>query len=330
MTRILSSVVLVLVACPWIPKPVFASEPALARATELYLAAAYDDALGVISQVGDAAASTDGERLSEVKMLCLLALNRRGEARVTIERILAANPDYRPDTDTISPRVHAEFVEARRAVMPGVVQRFYDAAKAAFERKDPQSPALFSRVLQLLEDADLAEYGSTADLRVVAQGFRDLSVARAAPMPEPAPVVDIAPAPAPPEPAPVPTSPVVAVAELATPADTSVDIEASPAAARDWSIDPPVALVQTLPPFTVPKGTVRPPAGYEGLITLIVDEQGNVVSVSLKESVHPRYDPMLLRAALTWKFRPAMQGGRPMRYTKAVTIRAQGLSVVPQ
>jgi TonB family protein len=56
-------------------------------------------------------------------------------------------------------------------------------------------------------------------------------------------------------------------------------------------------------------------------VALVIDESGNVESVTLLTSLQPEYNPVLLKAAREWKFRPATKDGLPVRYRKVVGIR---------
>ena len=62
-------------------------------------------------------------------------------------------------------------------------------------------------------------------------------------------------------------------------------------------------------------------AGLPGSLALVIDERGNVESVTLLTSLQPEYNAVLLKAAREWKFRPATKGGLPVRYRKVVGIR---------
>ena len=41
-------------------------------------------------------------------------------------------------------------------------------------------------------------------------------------------------------------------------------------------------------------------------------------------SIHPRYDPEILRAAREWTFRPALLNGAPVKYRYAFDVRLGG------
>src|SRR5215471_12798791 len=153
------------------------AQETLAHAKDLYLSAAYDEALAVLEQLKSQPATTT--EVQQYRMFCLLALQRGDEARNAIEDIVTADPFYRPSETQTSPRILSVFQETRKAMLPGLVQRSYANAKALFEKKDPQALSQFELVLKLLDDPDLKNAAQLADMRTVVSGFRDLSKAMA-------------------------------------------------------------------------------------------------------------------------------------------------------
>ena len=81
----------------------------------------------------------------------------------------------------------------------------------------------------------------------------------------------------------------------------------------------PVAVSQTLPPWRYSK-MAEARREYQGVLALVIDENGNVQSVALLEGAHPEYNAVLVKAARSWKFRPAMKDGVPVQYRKLVKI----------
>jgi len=181
---------------------VTANNDDLAHAKELYFSAAYDEALAKLNGL----ARLDGLKIigsswpeamevSEYRMFCLLALDRRKEAEEAIELIIKVDPFYQPSDTQVSPRIVAVFQDVRRSLLPAVLQRFYADAKAAYGRKDPDASAQFDRVLALLAELDASRSPALADLHAAATGFRDLSKANDALIATP--VASAAPAAAP-------------------------------------------------------------------------------------------------------------------------------------
>jgi TonB family protein len=59
---------------------------------------------------------------------------------------------------------------------------------------------------------------------------------------------------------------------------------------------------------------------YRGVLRLVIDKAGAVVSATMPAGTRPAYDQALMRAAREWKFQPAQKQGRPVRYLKVIEI----------
>jgi hypothetical protein len=278
---------------------VSAADAQLDRAKELYRSAAYDEALGVLDSIRATAPSTEPLEVSEYRVFCLVALDRKDEARNAIAALISANPFYELSEAQASPRVRAVFSEVRKSLLPSLVQSAYAKAKAAFDRKDPESATAFERVLTLVRDPDVSSNTDLADLAVVAAAFRDLSAAR-----------ELAAA-APPAPAP-------SARDNSSPAESAAGKPAEPPVYRDGASNlvPPVVISQTLPPSHLAERRL-----WTGAIEVLIDETGKVLSARMAMPVQPTYDRQLLQAALNWKYRPAMKDGTPARYIKIINVR---------
>jgi hypothetical protein len=265
----------------------------LAAARDLYASARYDEALAVLNAMRPAE-STDRKSVEQYRSLCLLALGRGTEAEGAIAAVVTADPLYQPSEAEASPRVRAAFTEVRQRLLPDIVSTRYAEAKASFDRKEyALAEQQFQQVLSLLEDPQMG--GRLPDLRVLVSGFLDLSARAAAPPAEPKPA---SPQPSAPTPSILPTPGRIYVAE-----DEGVTIA--------------VPIKQDVP--RVPQ-TITSQARDRGLLELIIDEQGRVVTVMLRMSVHPIYDTQLMAAARDWKYLPATVGGRPVKFRKMVQI----------
>jgi TonB family protein len=297
-----------------------ASDETLARAKDLYRSAAYDEALTVLDQIANESAGVARVEVNEYRLFCLIALDRKTDARVAIESLVNADPFYQLSPEQAPPRVRTMFKDIRQALLPGLVQREYASAKAAFDRQDPESAGKFDRVLQLLEDPLVTQTPALNDLRTVASGFRDLSKARP-------PKVESAPAPqivAQIQPAPAITPPPAEGTSAAVNAPTAPARSGPPYRDGDPDVVPPVVLNQTLPQWNVPQGT-RPAAWQpEAVVEVTIDESGSVASAVLRKGFHPSYDPQLIKAALGWKYEPARRAGTPVRFVKLIAIRLGG------
>ena len=142
----------------------------LNAAKDLYASARYDEALSVLNglRIGE---SVDRKSVEQYRSLCLLALGRASEAETAIEAVVTADPTYRPG-ESESPRVRATFTVVRKRLLPEITTAHYQAAKAAYDRKEwAASEDQFRTVLDLIDDPDTG--GRLGDLRVLAVGFLD-------------------------------------------------------------------------------------------------------------------------------------------------------------
>jgi TonB family protein len=295
MSRIKVGVLTSLATMMMMAAPVRAEQDSVAAARDLYASAAYEDALAVLNRIPGNGRVDDTRAVEQYRAFCLLALGRAAEAEHAIESLVSADPMYRPASD-LSPRVRAAFTDVRRRVLPTIIQQKYTQAKAAYDKKEFASAAdLFGQVLEAMNDPDvapMADRSPLSDMRVLAMGFRDLATTAATPPPPPAA----------PEPPPAPAAPVVPKApRVFTAADTEVV--------------PPGVVKQDLPAFP---GQVMVPR--QGLLEVVVDENGLVESATMRVSVTHAYDQLALASARQWRFRPATLNGSPVKYRKAVQI----------
>src|SRR5712671_3998383 len=163
----------------------------LTAARDLYAAAEYEDALVLLNQLQPGDHEPDERRaIEQYRAYCLLALGRSADAEQAIAAMVTATPLYKPSGTDVSPRVRSAFSEVRRRMLPSIIQEKYAAAKVAFDRKNfPVAATVFTEVVEAMADpdvADIVKQSPLSDLRVLAVGFRDLSVSAAAPPPVPA------------------------------------------------------------------------------------------------------------------------------------------------
>jgi hypothetical protein len=299
-TRILvTAAVVIALAAPAYAQLRDGRENPLIAARDLYASARYDEALAVLNGLKPVdGVTSDRKSIEQYRSLCLLALGRGTEAESAIAAVVTADPLFMPGETDASPRVRTAFSDVRQRLLPEIAATRYAAAKAAFDRKDFASAELqFRDLLALLNDPQMA--GRLNDLRTLASGFVDLATAAAAPPPEPK-RVEAPPAPvAPPAP---------------TPAESR---ESHVWTAEEPGVTLPVALRQEVP--RVPTGFTAQ-ARDRGLLELLIDEQGRVINMALRISIHPMYDALLLAAVRDWKYRPASVGGVPVKFRKLIQI----------
>jgi TonB family protein len=285
-----------------IAAPASAQDNPLAAARDLYAAARYDEALLMLNglrpqESGNPLALRS---IEQYRSLCLLALGRSAEAEAAIAAVVTADPMYQPTETEASPRVRSAFSEVRQRQLPEIARARYAAAKASFDRKElPAAEQQFRELLQLIDDPDMG--GRLGDLRTLVAGFVDLTTAAAAPPPPP----EVKPEPKP-EPRPEPPAPVV----------PQIDPQRV-FSADDEGVVPAVAIRQEVP--RVPT-QVASQARDRGLLDVTIDEQGRVIQVRLRMSIHPIFDSQLLAAARDWRYQPATYQGRPVKFRKMIQI----------
>ena len=155
------------------------AEGTLADARALYESARYEEALTLLDTLRQApdVGMEAIVAIEEDRAYCLLGLGRTGDAETALATAIRGDALRRPDDTRASPRVRAIFRATRARLLPELVQRDYVAARASLEQREYAAAGLaFDRVLSLIDDPDMA--GRSRNLRVLVEGFRDLSAAR--------------------------------------------------------------------------------------------------------------------------------------------------------
>jgi TonB family protein len=279
-----------------------AAQNNLATARELYAAAAYEEALNLLNLLQQREQGADEQQaIQQYRAFCLLALGRTADAEQAIEAVVSARPSYHPSETDLSPRIRSTFADVRRRVLPTVVQQQYAIAKAAYDRKDYKEAAdRFTQVLKLLDDPDVAPSSlrpPLSDVRTLSTGFRDLAIAAAAPPPPPPPAPDPVPAPVP-----------------AAPAEPRIYTVA------DRRVVPPIVIRQWLPAFP---SSINVPQQAQGVIEVVINEQGRVEHAFMRQPLNPTYDRQALAAARSWEYQPATVDGAPVKFRKTVLVNIQ-------
>jgi hypothetical protein len=57
-----------------------------------------------------------------------------------------------------------------------------------------------------------------------------------------------------------------------------------------------------------------------GVLFIVNDEHGGVESAIITEPLDRTYDQMVLAAARTWTYQPAMRNGAPVKYRKRIQL----------
>jgi TonB family protein len=279
--------------------PVLAQDGPLAAARELYSSARYDEALAMLNGLRpqESGNPVNLRSIEQYRSLCLLALGRGAEAEVAIAAVVASDPMYLPSETEAGPRVRTAFSEVRQRQLPDIARTRYAAAKSTFDRKEfAAAEQQFRELLRLIDDPDMG--GRLGDLRLLVSGFVDLATASSAPPPEPKPEPrrEEPPPAAPPAPTPDPQ-------RVYTSEDEGVT-QATP-------------VRQDVPRVPVQISTQT---RERGLLELTIDELGRVIQAKIRMSLHPIYDSQLLAAARDWRYHPATQNGRPVKFRKIIQI----------
>ena len=271
----------------WLGLQVVSAQDMLQRARELYESAGYEEALSSLDAVHASTQQSEMVRQAgrELRALCLIALNRTSEADVAIDAILQTNPFYTPSGDEAPPRLIAAVSRARQQLLPALVDQAISVGSKALEAKRyDEADTAFKRAVQLATDSRL-DSTLRASLLKPLQRARDL----------------------------------LERASLARLGDMPLRVTGPPVyTAADRDVTPPVALRQQLPDLP---DSPSPPAGLlEGRVELLIGPTGRVQSVKLTDRIHPSYDPLLLKAAQEWTYRPARKDGVPVTYQHVMAV----------
>jgi TonB family protein len=281
------------------PAVVWAQDSVQAAET-LYAAAAYDEALAVLDRLQSASVSPPEVRqIEENRALCLLALGRTDAATQAIEAVVQADPLYRPDETTASPRIRSAYREVRSRLLPAIIQARYREARTLYEQQRWREAApVFHEVATLAGDPalDEAQAKSLNDYRRLATDFAALSDAAQQAPPAAEPVVETAGLDA------VPQLPPFDYSRIFGPADPDVV--------------PPVTRRQDLPAWHE-DGRPRP---RDGRLEVVISASGVVERATLVQSMSPLFDRSVLESTRNWRYDPAQLDGRPVRYRKVIQI----------
>jgi len=319
-----------------------AVQDSLGAARDLYTTADYREALAMLTRLRPAATAPEDTRaIDQYRAFALFALGQSAEAELVVEGIASIDPLWTLAAGEAPPRLTALFAQARERALPGVLRQRIAAARALYsEKRYDASAEAFTGVLVLLEDPALAK-AAGADLQsmtALATGFRDLSLAadeqaRTAAASQPGappatPASMAAATPGGPETAPAaqgttPAEPAATPASAAAPTSSSSDTPSGAAATESTTpkpadIIPPVAIAQALPratDVTVPLGGPQ-----TILLDIVIDEIGRVERAEVRRSVNRLYEAQLVAATRGWRYTPATQAGRPVKYARTLEV----------
>jgi TonB family protein len=306
-----------------------ARQDSLGSARDLYTTADYREALAMLTRLRTTATlPAELRTIDQYRAFALIALGRSNEAEQVIEAIALADPSWTLPAGEAPPRIATLFAQARERALPGVLRQRLAAARALYaEKRFDLAAEAFTSILLLLDDPEIVKAaGSDApSVTALATGFRDLSLAadeqaraaaaRATP-PAPADTGTLAAA-TPPTPGAGPGGVTEPVGGASTPAESPA---AAPEAPVQGATDivPPTAISQPMPRATdlmVPMGGAQ-----TILLDLVIDETGRVERAEIRRSVNRLYEAQLVAATRNWRYTPATQGGRPVKYSRTVEV----------
>ena len=80
----------------------------------------------------------------------------------------------------------------------------------------------------------------------------------------------------------------------------------------------PVIVRQILPPF--PR---KPMFVAQGVVEVVIGENGDVESAVIRQSIDPTYDRIAVEASHSWRYKPATRDGVPVKFRKLVQVKIQ-------
>jgi hypothetical protein len=309
------------------------SQDLLSAARDQYASAAYEDALSTLSRMDAAVAPEIARQAEEYRAFCLYALGRTGEAESVAESLIRREPLVRLEAADASPRLESMFTDVRKRLLPSLIRERYRVARAAVDQKSfaAAEPPLAEANQMIAEAGRLGvKDEGLADLGVLVDGFLQLirsnadqkSAAQSTPVaavapPPPAAAPGRTAASSAPRMEPAPLSPSPAAA---APAAAAVVVVPRVYSAADEGVSPPVAIEQRMPSMTTELQQVAKTIKTRGMMDILIDESGRVVDATVRQSMNPTIDALVVRTARSWKYRPAMKDGASVRYVKTLML----------
>jgi TonB family protein len=199
-----------------------------------------------------------------------------------------------------APRIAAMFASVQRRVLPQLIKDEYRVARTAAVEKAPEAESRLRHVRQLLDTAERIDAWdeTLADVRLIVDGFLELAHT-AEPRNAAGEATAAAAAPEPPS----PPAPLVA-------------------SSTDAGVVAPIAVFQPQP--NIPPAVLNLVRQLHGTskIDLLINEEGTVEEVTVKQPVSPAYDKLIVAAARKWRYKPALKDGVPIKFVSTVVINA--------
>jgi TonB family protein len=280
------------------------SDP-LQAARDLYASAAYEEAFSEFTRLKSlVTAPGAAAEVDQYRAFCLVALGRTADAEALAESLLRKDPMVTVGGLDASPRIETMFATIRKRVLPQVIRDEYRIARSLVGQKSPEAQSHLAEVQRMLTEAEkIGVWDETlSDLRTLVDGFLELSQAAGD----------------------SPPAPFGAVAEAGDtkpstpPPDTQAVYRSG-----DEGVVPPVTVAQVAPQMPPALVDLVRRIRRSGIVDVLIDEQGVVKDVTVRQSVNPAYDGLVVAAARTWKYRPATRNGVPVRFLKSVVVNAE-------
>jgi TonB family protein len=80
----------------------------------------------------------------------------------------------------------------------------------------------------------------------------------------------------------------------------------------------PVVIRQILPPY--PR---KPLFVAQGVVEVVINENGEVDSAVIRQSIDPAYDKIAVEASHNRRYKPATRNGVPVKFRKLVQVKIQ-------
>ncbi len=302
-----------------------AGQDSLDAAKDLYASAAYEEALSTLSRLTEGGVSVPSvaRQVDEYRAFCLYALGRTTEAESVAESLIRREPLAPLEAADASPRIEAMFVAVRKRMLPGLIRDQYRTVRPLLDQKQyaAAEPRLAETRHWLTEAERLGVWDAgLADLSVLVDGFLALSRATM----ETAPPAPPQPGPATPSatgtPAPQQSTPAIPTARSTPAAPSEATGELHTYRIEDQDVAPPVAISQVTPSVPAELLAFLRTSPRPMTLDLTIDEAGSVQKAVVRVPTNTIYDHMLVRAAASWKYQPAMRNGVPVRYEKSVVL----------
>jgi hypothetical protein len=90
-------------------------------------------------------APSPSPRDSEMRAASLLAQGQAAAALVAFDALVTSNPLYQPRPSDLTPEALSAFRSSQQRLLPGIAQRGYDRAKAAFDGDEPEQALVLAK-----------------------------------------------------------------------------------------------------------------------------------------------------------------------------------------